>query len=490
MKQLRTPEPDDNSKPETDEGKLRRWVSNLQLESWQLELLITGFSIFLLATSINEYESFQYSFGFNKLVATSSSNVIFVDSGRFIINTIPIALKFFLVSLLIHLLLRGFWIGIVGLSSVSNTINIEGLNLKGPFKKRIPEKVRSLDDLIFYLDQVSSVIFAYTYLLAFSIISVVLVASFLFSMLGLGTYLQVAIGSNGGVTALILLLNFLLVALLFIAAIIFFLDTILFSAFKKSKWFSVLYYPIYRFYSVISLSFIYRSIYYHLITNYTKKQIISVSLVLGVTLFFVFKINNWNSYAYYPEVINANEYTIKKSNYDDERTGGFVGSASIPSRYIERDFLPLFIRYSPSSNEILDFLCPEFRGLERRASFTESFNAGVQSTRDTTLTIEDILGTDENYESLVKSSLDCMSTLYEVYLDGELIENVEFFYTRHPNEGEHGIETVLDIAGLARGKHVISVSRYQFRGNPLMNERITQERLNMKTFVKFPFWKE
>ncbi|MFT6054658.1 MAG: hypothetical protein ACJASP_001552, partial [Roseivirga sp.] len=33
---------------DSEEGKLRRWVSNLQLESWQLELLITGFSIFLL----------------------------------------------------------------------------------------------------------------------------------------------------------------------------------------------------------------------------------------------------------------------------------------------------------------------------------------------------------------------------------------------------------------------------------------------------------
>ena len=45
-----------------NESELRRWVSNLQLESWQLELLITGFSIFLLATSLEQYDSFESSF--------------------------------------------------------------------------------------------------------------------------------------------------------------------------------------------------------------------------------------------------------------------------------------------------------------------------------------------------------------------------------------------------------------------------------------------
>ncbi|MFY0592849.1 hypothetical protein [Roseivirga sp.] len=490
MKRLKTPEPNDNDKPNNEEGKLRRWVSNLQLESWQLELLITGFSIFLLATSIDQYDNFRESFVFNKLVPTSSSSVIFIDSGLFIINTIPIALKFFLISLLVHLLLRGFWIGIVGLSSVSNVIDIDSLNLKGKFKKRIPEKVKTLDDLIFYLDQVSSVIFSYTYLLAFSIISVVLVASFLFSVLGVGTYLQISFGSNAAAGAIILLLNFCVVFLLLVGAIIFFLDTILFSAFKKSKWFSVIYYPIYRLYSVISLSFIYRSIYYHLITNYSKKQIIAVTLVLFTTLLVVFKINNWNTYSFYPEVINANEYALRKSNYDDERTGGYITSASIPSMYVQRDFLPVFIRYSPSSNEILDLLCPEFRGLERSLSFSESFNAGFQSQRDSTLTFEDILGTDDKYEALVKSSVQCLSSMYEIYLDDELVSNNEFFFTRHSNKGERGIKTVLDIGNLERGRHVIKVNRFNFQGNPLINQTITREKLEMKTWIKISFWKE
>lgn len=489
MKQLRTPE-ESNDQQGGDDGKLRRWVSNLQLESWQLELLITGFSIFLIATSIDQYKEFSASFMFNKLVPSSSANTIFIGSGIFIVNTIPIALKFFLISLLVHLLLRGFWIGIVGLSSVSSSIDIDSLKLKGKFRKRIPENIRSLDDLIFHLDQISSVIFAYTYLLAFSIISVVLVASFLFSLLGAGTYLQTLFGSGGAAAVLITFLTFILVVILFICAVIFFLDTILFSAFKKSKWFSALYYPIYRLFSVISLSFIYRSIYYHLITNFTKKQIISVTLVLGAVLFVAERINGWNTYPFYPEVISTNQYTIQKRHYDDERSGGFIYTASIPSKYVKNDYLELFIRYSPSNNELLDFLCGDYRNLERRASFGEAVNAGIKSTTDSTVTIDDLLGTDEKYEQMVKSSVECLSSIFEVYLDGVKLEEIEYFFTRHDNEGERGVETVLDIANLERGRHLLTINRLEYEGNPLIGQKITEDKLKMEGLVSISFWKE
>lgn len=487
MKQLRTPEANEEG---SEEGKLRRWVSNLQLESWQLELLITGFSIFLLATSVDQYAEFSASFKFNKLIASSASDFIFISSGRFILDTIPLALNFFLISLIIHLLLRGFWIGIVGLSSVSNTIDIDSLKLKGPFRKRIPEKIRSLDDLIFYLDQVSSVIFAYTYLLAFSIISVMLVSAFLFSLLGAGTFVQTYIGGSPGVIMMISVISLFLVLILFVAAVIFFLDTILFSAFKKSKWFSVLYYPIYRLFSVISLSFVYRSIYYHLITNYTKKQIISVTLVLGATLFFAHRIDTWQTYPFYPEVIAENEYFMQSGYYDDERRGGYVYTASIPSKFVEKDFLELFIRYSPRINEILDLLCPDFRDLERNASFGEAVSAGMKSVQDTTVNLDSILGTDARYEELVKSSVNCLSSVYEIYIDGVKRDDLEFFFARHENKGERGIEAIIDIANLERGRHVISINTFDYRGNPFLNEEITEDKLAIEGLVKISFWKE
>jgi len=462
----------------------------LEPSARKLAIRVANHSIFLLAASVDQYAEFSASFRFNKLVASSALNVIFIGAGRFILNTIPLALNFFLISLLVHLLLRGFWIGIVGLSSVSNTIDIESLKLKGPFRKRIPEKIRNLDDLIFFLDQVSSVIFAYTYLLAFSIISVMLVSAFLFSLLGVGTFFQNSVDGNQGVLILLSVLNLFLVLILSVGAVIFFSDTILFSAFKKSKWFSVLYYPIYRFFSVISLSLIYRSIYYHLITNYTKKQIISVTLVLGATLFVAYRIDAWQTYPYYPEVIDENQYIMQKGHYDDERREGYIYTGSIPSKFVKNDFLELFLRYSPNSNEVLSVLCPDFRDLERNVSLTIAMSAGAKSAKDSTLTLMEILGTDETYEALVKSSVGCLSSIYEVYIDGEKRDDLEFFFTRHDNKGERGVETVIDIAELKRGRHLITINKLDFNGNPFLSEKITEDKLVAEGLVKISFWKE
>ena len=477
-----------NRPQDGEDGKLRRWVSNLQLESWQLELLITGFSIFLLATSIEEYEQFSQSINFNKLVASPDASAVFVASGRFIIGTVPLAIKFFLISLLVHLLLRGFWIGIVGLSSVSNKIDFDGLKLQGKFRKRLPGMVRTLDELILFLDKVSSVIFAYTFLLAFSILSVVIVASFLFSVMGLTTYLGTLM-SNPAAVAITSFIGFFMALFLAICAILFFLDTLLFSAFKKSKWFSTLYYPVYRFFSIISLSFLYRSIYYHLITNYKKKQIIGVIGVLLFIWFISYRIDRWDTYSFFPETISENEFIIQKSHYDDERKGGYIRTASLPSRFIKNDYLEVFIRYSPRDNRILELICEDYKGLKRDPSFMDGIRAGIESQTDTTKTLEELLGTDEQYEQLVKQSTLCFGEMYEVWLNGKKLENQEYFFTRHENKAERGIANVMDISYLERGRHLITIKRYSITGNPVFGE-LTADRLKMESFVKIPFWKE
>ncbi len=37
-----------------------KWLEILQQESWQLELLISGFAIFLLASAYDQLDSFEY----------------------------------------------------------------------------------------------------------------------------------------------------------------------------------------------------------------------------------------------------------------------------------------------------------------------------------------------------------------------------------------------------------------------------------------------
>ena len=83
------------------------WLSSLQRQSWELELLISGFSIFLLL----------------KIPAGLIQAIMYIDQNLH--GTHFFALIAFLAILIVasyvlvfnmacHLLLRGFWVGVVG----------------------------------------------------------------------------------------------------------------------------------------------------------------------------------------------------------------------------------------------------------------------------------------------------------------------------------------------------------------------------------------
>lgn len=470
-----------------DKDKLRRWVSNLQLESWQLELLITGFSIFLLATSLDEYDSFRRAIQYNKISPSSdSSNPFLSISVITLINTIPWALRFFLINLLIHLLLRGFWIGIVGLSSVSSEIHYDKLKLRGKFRKAIPERVKSLDQLIVYLDNMSSVIFAYTYLLVFSIISVMLVFVILIALFGIIFWLM-ALASQSVVFVILGVLVAVLVLLIALGAILFFIDTLTFSRLKRSKWFSAIFYPIYRVFSVLTLSFLYRSIYYHLITNYKKKQIIFVTLgMLG--LFYVSQLfAGWDNYNHFPETYGTSEHVLENEFYDDSRGDQYIGTLSIPSKFVDDNYLQLFIRYRPSQNAVMSFLCPSTINMNSNRTVMDGFNAGIESQRDSTVTLSDLLGSDAEYADALEQSVKCLSQIYEVSIDGVLQENLEYSYYIHPSKREKGFFVMIDLKGAGRKKHVLEVRLLASTG-PMMLQKIKEEELEMRSIAKLPFW--
>lgn len=484
---MRRMEVKDQGPKEEEQGKLRRWVSNLQLESWQLELLITGFSIFLLASSLEEYDNFRSALIFEKLSPGSNAkNPLFALSGQLLLNAIPWALRFFLINLLVHLLLRGFWIGIVGLSSVSAVIDYDKLKLKGKFRKYIPQTVKTLDELILYLDKVSSVIFAYTYLLVFAILSVAIIFVFTIALFGIIMMFSASAGNN----AIFFVINLLLSAFAFlfiISAALFFIDSIFFSTFKKSKWFSSIFYYIYRFFSVISLSFVYRSIYYHLITNYRKKQIIVVNVVL-VGLFIMWSyFTGWNLHKFYPHRMGETEFLMRNAYYDDVRGDAFVKDLSIPSKYVDNGFLEIFIHYDPKYNDVMRFRCPDAEAMDGTIQFSDGFKAGMEAGMDTTKSVDDFLpDTSENLDR-VKSAAACLSEMFIIKIDDEVVENTDFSYYTHPSKGEKGFLLVLDIVNLPRGKHTLEVDNLEFNGILFMQD-ISEDKLEFKPLARLPFW--
>jgi len=89
----------------------------------------------------------------------------------FFIVFIRLSTYVFVVNLIIHLFLKGFWVETVGLGSVAPKADIKKLRFSEYFNSKIDKKIQSLDDLVNSIDRISSLIFSFTFPVMFYIIS-------------------------------------------------------------------------------------------------------------------------------------------------------------------------------------------------------------------------------------------------------------------------------------------------------------------------------
>lgn len=111
---------------EGTEEPTSQWLKKLEKESWQLELLVSGFTIFLLIAAGRSFADFFKSFQYEY-----SGNAAFVGVFLFMIY---LSIRAITIFLIVHLLLRGFWIGTIGLRSVNPTMDYNQLKYSDFFK--------------------------------------------------------------------------------------------------------------------------------------------------------------------------------------------------------------------------------------------------------------------------------------------------------------------------------------------------------------------
>jgi hypothetical protein len=86
------------------DAKYKEILDELQVQSWQLELVISGFAIFGLFSALDPLEGFAAL----KQIEGSGFQYMFID-------TIYITCVLTIFNLILHVLLRGLWIGAVGI---------------------------------------------------------------------------------------------------------------------------------------------------------------------------------------------------------------------------------------------------------------------------------------------------------------------------------------------------------------------------------------
>ncbi len=303
-------------KPEDSKKKVSfsDWLELLQQESWQLELLVSGFALFGIWESRHFLKRFDAYVGSH---LPDELSIIFLLMGFF--GLLKTAWGIFFINLMIHVVLRGLWIGAIGLRYVSGEIDYKSLGYNETFEDYFERRVGRFDAYIEKLEKVCSVIFAYTFLLFFIFLSGVMVLVHLI-LLGLLTGYLIELGWGGlGVT---------LICIYLILGFVVLVDFLTIGSIKKvrSNAFAKVYGYVYRFYSYATLSFFYRPLLFNFFDYKHTRRLFWFSVPYVILVLFILPGFYLENTEYYPsdESIGTEYYRssgeiIKTFYYDDLR---------------------------------------------------------------------------------------------------------------------------------------------------------------------------
>ncbi|MGC6430165.1 MAG: hypothetical protein ACON5F_03895 [Jejuia sp.] len=413
----------------------KKLLQKLQEESWQLELLISGFAIFGLFTA---YEPLSVS-------AQEAKNAQQIY--KFIISIVGlISCAILIFNLLLHVLLRGLWIGALGLRYVSGDIDYEKLNYSKKFTKYLKKRVGSFDKYIATLENYCSIIFAISFLLifyvlalTFTIIAIALVGNFIISNNNLPSWV-----SNGIGIPLVIFIVF--------GGLFTFFDFITQGLLKKKNWVSKIYFPVYWVFSFLTLSFLYRPLIYNFLDNKFGRRLSFLLTPLFILLFIgtSFRYNKSN---YFGKNLNSTSYSTNNNNYEnliDDKLED-IDEVMIQSKVINEPFVKVFVKYTDN--------------IEDRMFY---YNPGLKPDKDLRGLTTDIVIIDDdskrkNKDSLRREYVKTFNDIYFVAIDKERYESD--FLVSKTKKGTLGFETYIGVSSLNEGKHLLDLRRYRVEDN-------------------------
>jgi len=239
----------------TDNIELKSWLDSLQQESWQLELLISGFSTFLLIQGLGWFEGLSYDL---TLLEQQSDRFALLDIlhhfGR-------IGWMSLLISLLFHVVMRGLWISAIGLRSVSGEIDYTTFRFRPRYVKRLQNGIGSFDDYIDRLERYCSVLFSFAFLLLFCFLGI---SCYVFTV-GVVMNLPEFLGVEQN--ELVETITEAIGLIILILGVIYMLDFFTLGLLKRIKWIEKPYYYLYVAMGWITLARFYRPLYYNFTDN-------------------------------------------------------------------------------------------------------------------------------------------------------------------------------------------------------------------------------
>ena len=430
-------------------------LDRLQEDSWQLELIVSGVVIFLLLGAQEPLMGWMH-----KMMIYNRGDSLIINVLYGLVGFVLISYWALVTVFLIHLSVRGMWIGAIGLRSVSGDFDFDALNYQPKFRRFLTKRLGSFDDYIHRLDRNASITFSLAFLLFFAILSIGL---FFVSMAGIVTIttssssFSALIAFDGipllkKVIAILVLIYFVL---FLFSGLLYLVDFLSFGWFKKRSFFHKLYYPAYRYLSWVTLARLYRPFYYNIIDHRFGRRLIRVYLLAAFVGFWGLTIT-FRPFPYF-NYTNDQDHSVYLPNYVDQydRDRGetyMTNRPSIGSRFAREDYLEVFLPHvSRKHRRAFRKLFPDLQPLTPSSWY---FNVDQDNT--------------DHPQARIDSTLMALDAIHRVYLNDSLLTDIPWKFYEHPVREQPGLLFDLPVYDLPRGEHTLRIEEYVlYRGDML-----------------------
>ena len=432
------------------QASFRKLLDRLQEQSWELELIISGFAIYGLFMAYDPVSIMTQQ-------AQNEQQVY-----RFVIGLVAqISCAILIFNLILHVILRGIWIGALGLRYVSGDIEYDKLNYSKKFTRYLEKKVGSFDKYIATLENYCSIIFAVSFLLIFYVLA------FIFTIICIAVIAIYVIDSDVLPGKFAKPIGIFLEIFILIGMFLTLIDFVFQGILKKKQWVSKIYFPVYWVFGFVTLSFLYRPLVYNFLDNKFGKRL-SFGLIPAYIVILLVTSLEYRTSNYLSPQSASNDIYASSNNYDDQMKdeGDFVKVASIPSKVIRDPFLKIFIVFKENIENQVFAYNPSLRPEEDQRGLTSNLNFDTDDDWDVPI----------NNDSISREYLKAFNEIYYIKIDSTKYP-ADFILSENKNN-RLGFESYVSIEELSRGKHTLHINRLRVRDEDTVYLRVAE----------IPFW--
>jgi len=526
----------ENAAVPIQKSDFKEWLDVLGQHSWQLELLISGFVLFLILGARDKIESFS---AYVEILEAPENTGFLLESMEFLVW---ISWEIFVINLITHIALRGIWIGSIGLRYVSGEINYRHLNYAPRFDNYLTRNVGSFDSFIEKLERNCSIVFAYTFLLFFIFMSLLL--AFVVPFIVIASIIDIFGDLSNPEEAYVDFFIGVFFLIYGILGIIYLADFLTLGGIKKikEKNISTFYFYVYILFSNLTLSWLYRPLLYNFLDNKFSRRLLWLSIPYFFVVVLLVPDLRINSFGYFLESDDEAEklyaesetgfgrFMVDWSSYEDLRKQHFtfnpdlspkdrIISVATLDRYVmDGAEAQLFLRINRRDDHYLEKIeklpkvkntgikvfwmkdiDPDTSIYKLNAPFDKAVISMRQQRRNNPTKY-----TDAQWEVIIDSLKDvakrsrvgfiqqslnkqfeAYKSIFDIAIDSiDYNDSLVGRYYIHPNMGEKGLICRLPISSLAPGEHVLTLKR-KFHFEDMNND--SKDTFSLREVAILPF---